>query len=237
MATDFLNLFDGASQGKTLSSVSWNDVVNAIDRAAQGWFRANIQGPMSGWALPETSTVSQVTRGSGFIGPQFVQTTASTTISGLQAGTNYVHIVATTSSGWAGTIAAKARTTSAPLTNPDGTSKGIILGTVGWAASTGVQESSVNSALRQPAFPLRGHKQGIAVSLTAAASSVASAAYAFSTVIRMPSLSALISVGTSQYVSIHTVTQSGFVAALYNADSNAGTETYSKTLQWEGFLR
>jgi hypothetical protein len=236
MSTDFLALFDTGSQAGALSHLHWNDLANAVDRIGEALFRLRIQGPLSGWALPETSTISQINRGYGMIGAQYCETAASETISGLQAGTNYVHLTADPSAGWAGGVNAKARATSTALLNADGTSSGIILGTLGWAALTGVQESTANSTLRQNGFQLRGHQQTVTLSMTAGASSVISTAYAWSTPVFAPTLSAQVSLAASQHLQWDTLAESGGLFRLQNTNSNAGT-TYTGALILRGLLR
>ena len=234
MPTGYLNLWNSASTLKPLSHLYWNDAVAAADRIGQGLWEMGLRGAVSGWALPETSTISQVTRGLGMIGPALCQTTASEIISGLQAGSNFVHLVTTASAAWAGTVAAKARTTSAPVINADGTTSGLLLGTVQWAANTGVTESSVDSALRQNFINLRGHRQTLTLSITAGASSFASKAYGWSTTVRAPTVSEVI-VGASQELRWDTLGMSGAVFGVNNLNINAGT-TLNQTVTVFGFL-
>lgn len=234
MGTGYLNLWNSASQQKCLSHLYWNDAVEAIDRIGEALWTMGLRGAISGWTLPTTAGVSQINRGYGMIGPAFCRTAVSTTISGLQSGSNYVHLITTGSAGWAGTIAAKARTTSAPIANADGTTSGIILGTVPWNSATGVLATSAVSTLRQNFLNLRGHRQTLTLSITAGASSFASKAYAWSTTVRFPCLSEVLA-GASQELRMDTPTMSGAVFGVYNKNSNAGT-TLNQTVTILGFL-
>jgi len=234
MATGYLNLWNSASTQKALSHLYWNDAVEAIDRIGEALWVLGLRGAVSGWTLPATAGVSSITQGYGMIGPAFCRTTISTTISGLQSGSNYVHLITTASAGWAGTLAAKARTTSSPVANADGTTSGIILGTIPWNSTTGVLAGSAVSTLRQDFLNLRGHKQTLTLSITAGASSFASKAYSWSTTVRFPCVSELL-VGASQELRMDTPTMSGAVFGVHNKNSNAGT-TLNQTVTIFGFL-
>jgi len=236
MATTWLNLWNSASQAKALSHTYWNDSMGAIDRLGRGFWEADVQGPISGWTLPATAGLSVLTQGKGLVGPQLCVTTASTTISGFQTGArNYVHLVAAASAGWAGGVTAKARLTSAPLLNTDGTSSGIILGFVSCVAATGVRAGSADSTLRQPAHSYRWHKQTETVSLTAGPTTAVSVVMNWSTKVGCPTIERIPSGTTSQVIRCDTVTASGAVLHMYSKNSNAAY-TLNKTLTIRGFI-
>ena len=235
MATAYLNLWNTGALAGALSHTYYNDAMGAIDRLGRGLYEARVQGAVSGWRLPAAAGVSRITQGKGLVGPQLLVTTASATISGLQNGTNYIHVVAAASAGWAGGIAAKARTTSAPLLNTDGTSSGIILGKVTRNALTGVTAGSADSTLRQPAYSYRWHKQTETVSLTAGPTTATSVAMYWSTKVGCPTIERIPSGTTSQVLRCDTLTASGAVLHLYNKNSNAAY-TLNKTLTIRGFI-
>lgn len=235
MATAYLNLWNAGSQAKALSHTYWNDGMAAIDRIGRGLWQASIQGPISGWTLPALAGISRIKQGYGMVGPQLCVTTASATISGLQVGWNYVHLVAAASAGWAGGIAAKARTTSAALLNTDGVTTGIILGKLNRNALTGVMAGTADSTLRQPLYSYRWRKQTKTVSLTAGPTTAVSVAMNWSTKVGCPTIERIPSGTTSQVVRCDTLTASGAVLRMYNRNSNAAY-TLNKTLTLRGFI-
>jgi len=235
MTTSWLNLWNAGSQAKALSHTYWNDGMAAIDRLGRAVWEADLQGPLTGWVLPALAGISRINQGRGIVGPQLCVTTGSTTISGLQNGTNYIHVVAAASAGWAGGIAAKARTTSATLLNTDGVSSGIILGKLTRNALTGVTAGSADSTLRQPAYSYRWHKQTETVSLTAGPTTAVSVVMNWSTKVGCPTIERIPSGTTSQVLRCDTLTASGAVLHLYNKNSNAAY-TLNKTLTIRGFI-
>ena len=83
MPTTFLGMWNSPSHGKSFSAANALDTFEAIDRlGARQWY-VRAHGPLAGWSLPTTAGVSEVTRGSGLIGPCICQTTASQAISNL----------------------------------------------------------------------------------------------------------------------------------------------------------
>lgn len=233
MSTEYLGIYNGGTGGGALPHLNYNDQAEAIDRLGQSVWYARKGGAQSGWQLPSSAGDSQVTTGIGYIGPVLCRTTAAQVISGLAVGTNYIHAITDTSSARTGTPVFSARTTSAAVTNADGTTLGVLLGKLTYNAATGVTDASAASGLRSVDFAMDWVRQTIGVSIGAiAATTVISGDVTLSTNLKMGWPSA-IPAQASCNVEAFNYHSAGFTMRVYNRNSNAAT-TYSQALEWYG---
>lgn len=236
MPTTMLGLWASGAENGTLDDRNYNDGINALDRLGLAAWEAFKGGVRSGWTLPATAGKSTVASGQGFVGPVYCRTTVSQVISGLGVGTKYIHAITNSSSARDGGLVFTARATSAVVTNTDGLSTGVLLGKLVYNALTGVTAGSADSTLRHRHWAYQWHRQTLAISLTAASGARKSTSYTFSTAMRLPCVSAVISQPASGLATFAGLTQAGLVAYLYN-NKLTGAMTYSKTWTIEGVVR
>lgn len=137
MATTYLGNLNGAATGDTLSAANWNKATDSLDRVAMLWPKLFTGGIKTGWTMESGATT--VISGTGHVGPCWCVTTTSQAISNLTSGTNYVFAKTDAGSAASGTVDFVARTTSASITNYDGVTSALILGSVVYNSTTGIK--------------------------------------------------------------------------------------------------
>jgi hypothetical protein len=144
MPTTYLSLLSGTVTGAALPAADWNKAAAVVDRTGGLLYAIFGSGRLSGWTL--TSGASTVTSGAGQVGACWCKTTAVQAISGLASGsTNYVFAKTDAGSPASGTVDFVARLTSAAVTNTDGVTAAVCLGSAHYVAATGLHAISTGA--------------------------------------------------------------------------------------------